>query len=187
MTNRVVVATCAQWAWNESSRVMGENLANAIGYGAHSHVHIPTNGKGLIACLEQARFFIMHTHGSPEYFTDQREDGSMPNIASLASIKKFPNFPNLKLVIITACSTAGGNADNNIACELSKHIATNGLVIANKYVTWGSNYDFGEKQGVPGWVAYQNGNLVLTEKDIPAKITMADGYRIYQEFTSRKN
>ena len=176
---KVAVASCAHFAWIESSRTMGENLAKAIQYGAESHVHIPVDKNGLIACLSDADYFIMHTHGSAEGFFDQRADNSQKVISSLRTVKTFPSFPKLKLVIITACGAAGKQGKENIAAVLSTKIASNGLVIANRYEVFGADYDFGEKDGKHGWVGFQNGNLVLSENDFPSRITMADGYAIY--------
>ena len=53
------------------------------------------------------------------------------------------------------------------------------VVIANRYVVYGASYDFGEQNGLCGWVAYRNGVPVLLENDIPSKITMKDAYGIY--------
>lgn len=181
---KVAVAGCAQWAWIESSRIMGETLRQAIGEGAESHVHVPVDRAGLLSVLENANYLIIHTHGSPEGLFDQREDGRQTTIATLANIRNFPRFRRLLLVVMTACSAAGGENEKNIACELSRHINPKGLVIANRYVTWGSHHDFGERNGKKGWVAYQNGELVLREEDIPAAITMADAYRIFAKHCS---
>jgi hypothetical protein len=123
----------------------------------------------------------MHTHGGPKGFFDQRADNRETTIATIENVKKFPEFPKLRLVVITACCAAEG--EGNIAAALSTRIAKDGLVIANRYVVWGGDYDFGEKSDKNGWVGYQNGQLVLTEQDIPPRITMADAYRIYMEYT----
>ena len=183
--SRVGIASCAQFDWVQSSRDMVQNLANAVGERAEWKVHIPVDSKNLIACLKQCNYYIIHMHGSAEGFFDVREDGSVPQIVSAKGMQFFPKFPDLKLVVITACECAKQIDGLNIAATLSKHIAPDGLVIANRYVVFGANYDFGERDGKQGWVAYQNGNQVLSETDFPARITMADAFEIYVKF--RKN
>ena len=175
---KIAVLSCAHYAWIESSRYMGENLANAIG-GAEYHVHTPVDKNGIIACLSDANYAIIHVHGAPDKLIDQREDNSQKTMVSLGGIKDFPKFSSLRLVIMTACATAGGENDKNIAAALSEHIADDGLVIANRHVVWGAHYDFGEKNNKLGWVAYQKGKLVLAEDKFPAFITMADGYNAF--------
>lgn len=178
---KVAVVSCAEWAWIESSRIMGETLRDAIGEGAESHVHVPVDRAGLLAVLGDANYLIIHTHGSPEGLFDQRADNRQTTIATLSNIKQFPQFQRLLLVVMTACSAAGGENEKNIACELSRHINPEGLVIANRFATWGSHHDFGEKNGKKGWVAYRNGEQVLTEEDFPAAITTADAYGIFAQ------
>ena len=182
----VGIASCSHYAWLVSSKIMGESLANTIENGMECRVHTPVDKRGLIACLKQSNYFIMHTHGAPDRFIDQRADDRQEVITTLSGVKDFPEFPNLKLVIMTACSVAGGENEKNIACELSKKIAKDGLVIANRYPTYGASYDFGERYAKPGWVAYQNGSLVLNESQIPPRITMADAYRIFIEYRKTK-
>jgi hypothetical protein len=158
---------------------MGENLAAAVGEGAYSTVHVPIDKAGFLACLGEAKYMIIHTHGSPEGLYDQRADGKTKTIITLRGIEELPDVPNVQLIILTACQTAGGNPERNVASALSKKIAKNGLVFANEFVTWGSDYDFGEKDGKRGWAAYRNGARVLRPDDLPPRITMADAYRIY--------
>ncbi|MBQ4061220.1 MAG: hypothetical protein IJD46_04250, partial [Bacilli bacterium] len=178
----VGVASCSHHAWIDTSRYMGVALAKEISDKVICRVHTPIDKNGLLYILSESNYFIMHTHGSPEAFIDERADGIRKNIVSLKTLKSFPEFPNLKLVILTACSTAGGIDDNNIAKELSKHIAKDGLVIANKYDVYGGYIDFGERFDKNGWVGYQNGMLVLDETKIPARITMQEAYRIFLNF-----
>ena len=61
---KVAVASCADWAWIESSRIMGEAFRDAIGEGAESHVHVPVDRAGLLAVLGDANYVLIHTHGS---------------------------------------------------------------------------------------------------------------------------
>ena len=99
---RIGVASCAHHAWIESSFEMGHHLSYAIGEDAKAFVHTPVNASGLIFCLKESEYFIMHTHGTPTSFIDQREDNTQCTIATVKDVDNFPDFPNLKLVIITA-------------------------------------------------------------------------------------
>ncbi len=92
-------------------------------------MHTPVDKRGLIACLKQSNYFIMHTHGAPDRFIDQRADDRQEVIITLSGVKDFPEFPNLKLVVITACSVAGIENEKNIACELSKKLLKTGLLL----------------------------------------------------------
>ena len=180
--SKIGIASCAQYDWVQSSKDMAVNLANAVGSRAEWKVYIPVNTQGLIASLKQSHYFIIHTHGSAQAFFDTRENDERPQIVSANALRFFPKFPELKLVIITACECAKETNEENIASALSRHIAQDGIVIANKYVVYGANYDFGEQYGKRGWVAYQNGRQVLNEQDIPARITMADAFQIFLNF-----
>ena len=184
--SKVGIASCAQYDWVQSSRTMVENLANAVGDRAEWKVHIPVNSQNLITCLKQCNYYIIHMHGSAESFFDVREDGSTPQIVSVKGLQFFPKFPDLKLVVITACECGKEIDGQNIAAALSKHIAPDGLVIANRYVVFGADYDFGERNGKHGWVAYQNGRQVLTETDFPARITMSDAFERFIQFKLNK-
>ena len=180
---KVGVASCAHWAWLESSKFMVDYWARAIGYGAKGYLHVPVDAKGLEYCLSRSDYFIVHTHGTPNAFFDYRTDHKQAVIATKEEIDRFPRFPNLKCVFITACQAGGKTEGDNIASVLSRHIAADGLVFANIHVVWGSDYDFGEKNRTPGWVAYQNGRRVLGEFDIPVTITAKDAYEIYLEYS----
>ena len=161
----VGVVSCAHHAWIDTSRYMGTALAKEISDSVESRVHVPVDKKGLIAIMNESNYLIIHTHGAFDAFIDQRCDNTYKKIVSLNTIKSFPSFSNLKLVIITACSCAGGENENNIACEFSKHIAKDGLVIANRYDVYGGYIDFGDKNNRNGWVAYQNGKIVIEENE----------------------
>ena len=180
--SKVGIASCSHYAWIASSLTMGKSLAEAIGEGVECRVHTPVDRAGLIAVLEDSDYFIMHTHGSAVGFYDQRASGKSTTIATLSGIKSFPEFPRLRLVVITACEAAKEEEKGNIACALSTRIARDGLVIANRYVVFGADHDFGEREDKQGWVAYQNGRLVLPEDVLPARITMPDAYRIFLDY-----
>lgn len=179
MMSAVGVISCAHGAWIESSFTMGRALAAAIGGGAESRVHAPVDARGLAAALAEAEYVILHTHGSPEGIYDHRADGRDTTIATLADIASMPPLPSLRLIVATACQAAGGDPQSNLAAALSRKIAPDGLVIANRHVVFGADYDFGEREGRPGWVGYRAGRCVLSEDRMPARLTMADAYRIY--------
>ena len=175
--------SCAHGAWIASSKTMGDTLAAAVGDGAYSNVHTPVDKSGFLACLGEAKYIIIHTHGCPDGLFDQRADGKGPRIISRSGIDTMPDFPGVQLIILTACQSAGGDPEKNVAASLSKKIAKNGLVIANTYIVWGADSDFGDKDGRQGWVAYRDGKLVIPGERLPARITMADAFNIYKNVT----
>lgn len=180
--SKVGIASCSHHAWIASSITMGRTLAEAIAPEAESRVHTPVDRAGLCAALEDSDYFIMHTHGSAVGFYDQRASGQTTTIATLANVRSFPTFPRLRLVVITACEAAREEEGGNIACALSTRIAEDGLVIANRFVVFGADREFGDREGRQGWVAYRGGRLVLAEGVIPTNITMADAYRIFLDY-----
>ena len=173
---KIAVVSCSHHAWIESSKTMGKNLAYAVGFDSKSEVCSPTNKEDFIAVLKKNNYVVIHTHGTSESLINQWEDNSQTVIVNKQEVANLPTFDNVLLVVLTACQTAGGKDDNNIACELSKKISKKGLVIANRFVVFGSDYDFGEKNRKLGWVAYQNGRLIIPEDRFPPTITMADAY-----------
>ena len=177
---RVAVLSCAHFAWLESSMVMGHDLARAMGE-VESHIHVPVDKEGLAACLADADALVVHTHGSAHGFFDQRADGRQTVIASLEDIAALPPFPSLRFVLITACGAAG--EEENIAATFSRRISPDGLVIANRYAVWGGSREFTAESGARGWVGYRNGAMVLGEYDIPASLSMAEAYRVYERFS----
>ena len=178
----IAVISCAHHACLESANIKGRLLAEAIGADARHKVYIPVNSKGLIASLSEADYAVISTYGGSDKLFDQREDGSYPAIASCASIKRFPSFDSLRLVFVLACSAAGGQGDQNIAAALSRCIAKDGIVIANRYTIIGTSYHYRAKNGKQGWVAYQNGRVVISEEHFPARITMQDVYDVFLKY-----
>lgn len=177
----VSVASCAHHAWIASSITMCKRLADEIGNNSEWRVHTPINAEGLKMALANSDYFIMHTHGTAKGLFDYRADHSGGTIATLEEIQKFPRFPRLKMIFITACKTAERIEGDNVASALSRLIAADGLVIANRYTVWGSDYDFHARDYKRGWVGYQGGRQILTENDIPPSITSADAYRIFAQ------
>ena len=178
---RLAVATCAHYACVESAMIKGRLLAEAIG-GVEYHVHIPVNAKGLVACLTGADYAILGAHGRPDRLADQREDMTYPVLVTRDEVKEFPVFSNLRLLVLLACGAAGGENDENIAAELSRHIASDGLLFANRYTITGTSSYYRAKNGLQGWVAYQNGRVVIPEVALPARITMKDIWGAYLKY-----
>ncbi len=85
--------SCAHAAWIASSRTMGENLAAAIGDGACSNVHVPIDKAGFAACLDEAKYLIIHTHGSPDCLYDQRVDGEIKKDTQPRGNRRASRFP----------------------------------------------------------------------------------------------
>lgn len=179
MMSKVGVISCAHAHWLRSSRVMGRYLALAAGYSEHdSLTHVPIDRAGFAAVFPEAELEILHTHGTPLGLYDQRADGGGGPIVTLEDIERLPRAAGVRLVVITACEAAGGDPAHNLASVISTRISPSGLVIANRHVVWGEDYDFGEKTGKRGWVAYRDGRILLTPEDIPAAITMKDAYEL---------
>ena len=182
MLSRVGVISCSHAHWIRSSRVMGRRLAEAAGYPeGESLVHIPIDARGFAAVLPEAELLILHTHGSPTGLYDFRADRQTTTIARLEEIAEMPRAEGVRLAVVTACEVAGGDPSHNLASVLSTRISPRGIVLANRYVVWGEDYDFGDRAGRHGWVAYREGRLLLPEDALPASLTMADAYRILVE------
>ena len=107
----------------------------------------------------RGHYAIIGAHGRPDRLADQREDMTYPVLVTRDEVKKFPVFSSLRLVVLLACRAAGGENGENIAAELSRHIASDGLLIANRYTIIGTSYHFraktacrdGSPTGTAGW------------------------------------
>ena len=185
MSSKIAIMSCAQIDWINSSKTMGDCLARAIGEGASCNVNIPIDSHGFKDCFSRLTHLIIHTHGDSGALYDQRSDGRILKIISMRGIEEMTPNRNLRFIMMTACSSAGG-AGKNIASVLSTRISPKGIVIANRHVVWGADYDFGTKDGARGWVAYRNGEMILDENDIPEKLTMADAYNIAMSYDKNK-
>ena len=129
------------------------------------------------------RCLIIHTHGSSQGLADHGDEISL-RIISLDEIKALNSNNKINFIMMTACETAGGNENDNVAYWLSKKINPGGIVIANKYKVSGNDTTFYASGKIPGWVAYKNGVIVRRENAIPIVLTMADAYQIYTELTN---
>ena len=87
---KVGIASCAHAAWIESSKTMVDALAQAVKVEAKSYLHVPVDCSGLRAALSESNYFIMHTHGGPKGFFDQRADNRETTIVTIENVKKFP-------------------------------------------------------------------------------------------------
>ena len=137
--------------------------------------------RGLWPAL-RGHYAIIGAHGRPDRLADQREDMTYPVLVTRDEVKKFPVFSSLRLVVLLACRAAGGENGENIAAELSRHIASDGLLIANRYTIIGTSYHYRAKNGLQGWVAYRNGRVVIPEEYFPVRITMKDIYDAFIKY-----
>ena len=174
---KIAVMTCPEYKCIESAMIKGRLLAETIGNKTEYHVHTPVTKNGLISCLERADYAVLSFHGASHGIQDVYEDGSRKTLVDLSDIKSFPEFPSLRLVIMLICSAAGGENDNNIAAELSRHIAKDGLVVANRYSITGTSEYARAVNNQQGWVAYENGKIVIPATKFPNHVTM---HTIYQ-------
>lgn len=186
-TPDVTVISATTPGFLSTSKTMGEDMASAMGWFKSSVV------KATTTALEFANYWsssgncvIIHSHGNPEGLFDGGVDKNgnyiTPLIISLDEIKDLPVNPNIRFLLIVACSTAGGAQYNNVACWLSQKIHPEGIVLANRYTVNGTGpiaYGWGDnKQKLDGWVVYQNGIRL----HLPITIDMAKGYEIYRLF-----
>ena len=185
MADRVSVVSCAHGAWIQSSYTMGRSLAGAVGDGCESLVHVPVDAAGFAAVFSESELLILHTHGSAIGLYDYRTDGRSTTILTLEEAAALPRNPRLRFVMATACETAGGNPHENLAAALSRRISPDGILIASRTVVWGADTEFGAKDGACAWVAYRNGEILRHPHELPALLTMGDGYRIACELGAR--
>lgn len=188
----VVVISCEPDAWVFSSRTMGADMAEAIGKPEQYRVDCPDTALAFEASWRNSAYcVVVHTHGSPEGLFNEGFDpvenqNTTPVIIHLNDIKTLTRNNDIMFVMITACETAGGEEEDNVACWLSKKINPNGIVLANYYFGYGADKEFtGVKAGseIPedGWRVYRNGIRV----NMPKVLTMEKSYRIYKLFTER--
>lgn len=170
----VTVISCTPAGWLESSHKMGEDMAAAVGDGSGYTVATPTDAAAFAEVWRRAHgTVIVHTHGSPTCLCNAESADGKPGTPTIISAERIRLLrPNraIHLVMITACQTAGGDApDRCTAACLSRKIAPDGIVIANKYTVWGGSAEFGSKQP-DGWVIFRAGEAL----PLPRVLTMAD-------------
>lgn len=178
----VTVISCIDKDWINSSETMGDDMAEAMGCDSTYIVQGPTTANEFENYWSNVGpCVVIHTHGSPTSLGGQEDSGVNPQIISLEQIEQLPKNNNIDFVMMTACSTAGGDPNDNVAYHMSKKINSNGIVIANKYTVSGSDDDFGAYNDEKGWVVYRNGVIIRDSASIPARITMEEAYEIYKE------
>ena len=182
-TKTVTVISCTPNGWITSSNTMGQNMAKAFGK-SNSYVVKATSTKSDFESFwsNAGECVVIHTHGSQTGLFDESSNGT-PKIISTADISKMSQNTSIRFVMMTACSTAGGDEKNNVAYHLSKKINSKGIVIANKYIVLGGSTTFKAANGNKGWVAYKNGIIVRTADKLPVELTMQKAYEIYKKLT----
>ena len=128
LQGEVLVISNSEKGWMDSSQVMGEDMASAIGAKA-SYVEAVTNNFSNTWNETTANYLIIHTHGSPNGFF-----GSDLSFTT-SDIGQLHNNSNINLVLITACEVGGSNGTNaNMAQLISQKIAPNGIEIGRAHV-----------------------------------------------------
>ena len=82
--------------------------------------------------------------------------------------------------MMTACETAGGTPNDNMAYWLSKRISNNGIVIANTEIVEGEDTDFHGSSKSNTWKMYNNGSIVGME--LPVDLNMKTAYKYYESY-----
>lgn len=177
----VTVVSCAPQAWINSSITMGNDMADAMGVSPSCCVVTPGDSNEFASVWADAvECVVVHTHGDATGLYDEEVTDAgtkiTPLIITTEQIAQMPKNESINFVMMTACSTASGDAQDNVAYWLSKKINKNGIVIANKYVVSGSDTEFGAANETAGWVMYRDGKA--TDLD-GVYMTMADAYHIY--------
>ena len=182
---RLAVLTCAEYRCIDGAIIKGKRFVEAFGDDIEYHVHTPLTESGVAASLKNADYAVIGIHGAANStMYDLHEDGTSSLLLDVAGVKRLPRMPKLRLLIMLVCSAACGKEGNNLAEEFSRRIAGDGLVIANRYVITGTNSYYRSKNDLQGWVAYQNGKVVIPESAFPAKITMKDIRSIVEKYRS---
>ncbi len=88
---------------------------------------------------------------------------------------------------MTACEAAGGDPEADIACAFSKKISRDGVLIANRKIVSGADTVFEAHDSTHTWVAYQDGKIVMSPKDIPIQLTMKDAYVLCEMIRAEKS
>jgi len=181
----VTVISCISNDWQDSSGTMGNSMSSAMGTDNSAVVVTPVNSTAFADCWNNAgHCLVIHTHGTPSELSGEEKINNVKiqnKIISVEEIRALEQNEHIDFIMMTSCSTAGGNPDENVACELSKKINPCGIVIANKRNVSGADKDFYASGEVPGWVAYRNGT-VITE-DLPVELNMEDAYEIFKNLT----
>lgn len=174
----VTVFSCTPEGWLTSSHKMGEDMAAAVGDGACYTVVTPTDCASFTEAWKNAgEVVVIHTHGSPSCLSNAEKCRGKAVIVTSDEVDAMEANPAVRLVMMTACQTGGGKPKKNIAARLSRKIAPDGLLIANKYTVWGASTEFGSKEA-DGWVLYRAGEVL----PLPRLLTMGDARALLSMF-----
>ncbi len=180
-TSLVTVISCStNDAWKEASMTMGKNLASSANKENKFTVVCPQ-------CVDEfCRIWkdingalIVHTHGSSEGFFDEINGFSI-ELFTKKDLPRIEKNDHIHLIVITACSTAGGDENNNIAACLSKLINIDGIVIANRKNVFGDDTYFHAQEKTQDWVVYRNGEIIIHSCEMPITLTLDEAYKIYR-------
>lgn len=177
---KIMVISCSDSNWVTSSEIMGRDMAMAFNCEDNYIVEAPTNASSFKDCWNMLdECVIIHTHGGSDGLFDH-VGNSKPKIISKYEISCLPRNDSIYFIMMTACNTAGGAVDDNVAYWLSKKINPKGIVIANTDVVSGGSTSFEGFNKKPTWKVYKNGIVQNPISDI--KLTMKSAYNIYQSY-----
>ena len=176
----VTVISASSNEWIYSSAIMGQDLCDAANLNS-STVITPSSLSFFYDWRRiHSKFVIVHTHGSPEGIFDEI-NGNYPSIITVNNISSLYRNYNISCVIMTSCSTAGANGNNdNFAQALSKKISYNGIVVASEFIVSGAATSFVSSNNSSfvinsGWVIYKNG--IMIDRISNPTITMESVYK----------
>lgn len=178
---KATVISCINKGWITTSRTMGEDMATAFGDASNYVVKTPTNEASFEACWKATNeCMVIHTHGSPDELLGYDDDKFYLPIISKDGQEILPINNKIRFIIVTACQTAGGIVNDNVAYWLSKRINPAGIVIANTDTVLGDDKQFYGKNKKPTWKVYKNG--VIQNPISAVTLTMTEAYNIYQQY-----
>ena len=122
---------------------------------------------------------VIHTHGSASGLFNE-VGNTTPTIITKNQIKNLPINNRIHFIMMTACKTAGGTTNDNVAYWLSKKINPYGIVIANTDTVSGASKTFGGVKGNATWKVYRNGEI--QNINLPVLLDMSSAYDIYSTF-----
>ena len=178
----VTVISCSPAGWIKSSNKMGSDMAEAFESEEDPAITTPANTSDFETCWNKAGdCIIIHTHGD-SYGLYNQDDATKttPLIVSKDDIKGLPINKNIYFIMMTACETAGGTPNDNMAYWLSKRISNNGIVIANTEIVEGEDTDFHGSSKSNTWKMYNNGSIVGME--LPVDLNMKTAYKYYESY-----
>ena len=184
VASKVTVVSCSRADWMADSERMGYDMSALFGAEKDYTVHSTKTALDFSDAWNRAGECVMiHTHGSPFAVYDEvgRDPSTMPEIISKDQVSRMSKNDRIKFVYISACSTAGGEEKNNFACEISKKIDPNGIVLANGDEVWGCSAFYEGKTKGQTWKVYKNGEVIATIPQVT--LLPADVYKIYKSFT----